>query len=152
MCLQITKSWPKMTSLPRWKLTSAALTFPTVAVKTKHSPSCYQAPGSCGPSWSLAVAWAPLHWRSVSWGRSSAAQRSWTSLKNPCQTFQSHLAHCPWASAEVDRRTRRRMRVTHRNHSYSSDSLELKRRTICWTCFSLNYIYLEMDNIVKLRW
>lgn len=129
----------------------------TPKVQTDHSccsedsPSCYQAPGSCGPSWSLAVAWAPLRWRSASWGHSSADQRSWTSLKNPCQTCQSHLARCLWASAEVDRRTRRRTKVTHRSHSYSSDSLELNGRTIRFTHFSLNYIYPEIDNIVKLR-
>lgn len=120
---------------------------------TKCSPSSRQAPGSCVPSWSLAAVWAPLHWRTASWGQSFAAQKSWTKtcLKNPCQTFQSHLARCLWASAKVDKRTRRRTKVTHRSRSYSSDSLELKRREIWFTSFSLNYIDSEIHYIVSIK-
>lgn len=95
----------------------------------EDSLSSYQAPGSCGPSWSLAAAWALLHWRSASWGHSFAGQGSQTECpKHPCQTYPPHRARCPSVSAEVDRRTRRRNRVTHRSHSYLSDSLKLKEK------------------------
>lgn len=105
----------------------------------EDSPSSCQAPGSCGPSWSSAVAWAPLHWRSASCCQSSAGQKSWTWCpKYPCQTGRPHRARYRWASAEVDRRTRRRSRVTHRNRSYSSDSLKIKRKknSVCYMLFT----------------
>lgn len=109
-----------------FKLVTTTAIFPTVAWNLL---SYCPAPGSCGLSWSLAAALAPLRWRNASWGRSSAGQRSWTDcLEDPCQTYRPHLARCLWVSAAVDRRTRRRSKVIHRSRSYSSGSLKERDR------------------------